>query len=149
MSGACGLAVTACLAFLLAAAPAGAASRKPAAAFTNREGQIEFATPSGNIGCIYTPAGGASWHKTEDGGPHLTCDRVKPTYVTVGMGAEGEVTRTDNPGEQACCGAKNVLAYGRTWSAGPFTCDSARVGIDCRRSDGRGFALSRTSVRVD
>jgi hypothetical protein len=31
-------------------------------------GQIEFNTPSGNIGCIYTPAGGTPVYETQNGG---------------------------------------------------------------------------------
>ena len=117
--------------------------------FSDREGQIEFATPSGNIGCVYTPAGGTSWHKPAGGGPELACDRVKPAYMSVRMGPTGAVQRTDNPGEQPCCGAENVLAYGQTWTAGPFTCASAKTGLMCKRDDGRGWALSKKAVRVD
>ncbi|WP_245442310.1 hypothetical protein [Mesorhizobium hawassense] len=32
------------------------------------EGQIEFNTPSGNIGCIYTPKGGTSTYQPETAG---------------------------------------------------------------------------------
>ncbi len=36
-----------------------------------------------------------------------------------------------------------VLAYGKTWKAGPFKCKSARTGVTCRNAAGHGFFLSR------
>ncbi|HEY5478200.1 MAG TPA: DUF6636 domain-containing protein [Gaiellaceae bacterium] len=36
-----------------------------------------------------------------------------------------------------------VLAYGKSWSYGPFKCRSARVGLTCRNLKGHGFFLSR------
>jgi hypothetical protein len=36
-----------------------------------------------------------------------------------------------------------VLAYGKTWRYGPFTCKSAKTGLTCRNSKGHGFFLSR------
>ena len=124
-------------------------SAKPAGPhFTDREGQVEFATPSHNVGCVYTPAGGTSWYKPADGGPELSCDRVKPTYVNVRMGAANEPQRVDNPGEQPCCQATNLLAYGKLWSAGPFSCGASGAGLACKRADGRGFTLSKKDVAV-
>src|SRR4051812_41011929 len=32
--------------------------------YGNDEGQVEFTMPSGNIGCVYTPAGGTSFYET-------------------------------------------------------------------------------------
>jgi hypothetical protein len=29
---------------------------------------------------------------------------------------------------------------------GPFVCDSATTGLTCKRTDGRGFAVSREQV---
>ena len=122
---------------------------KPAGShFTDREGQVEFATPSHNVGCVYTPAGGTSWYKPADGGPELSCDRVKPTYVNVRMSPAGEPQRADNPGEQPCCQATNILAYGKTWGAGPFSCSASGAGLACKRADGRGFTLSKKDVVV-
>ncbi|RVA23183.1 hypothetical protein EN935_28505, partial [Mesorhizobium sp. M7D.F.Ca.US.004.03.1.1] len=50
------------------------------------DGQIEFNTPSGNIGCIYTAKGGTSTYEPKDGGPELSCSRVEPSYVTIILG---------------------------------------------------------------
>lgn len=109
-------------------------------------GQVTFATPSGNIGCTYTPAGGTTVYQPRDDGPELVCERVEPRYVTVILGPKGAVQRIDNPGEQGCCSLGNVLAYEQTWRAGPFECLSRKAGLTCRRNDGRGFTLSRAKV---
>lgn len=36
-----------------------------------------------------------------------------------------------------------VLAYGKTWHYGPFTCSSAMNGLTCRNKASHGFFLSR------
>jgi hypothetical protein len=36
-----------------------------------------------------------------------------------------------------------VLAYGKTWRYGPFTCGSAKTGLTCRNKAHHGFFLSR------
>lgn len=56
------------------------------------EGQIEFNTPSDNIGCIYTAKGGTSTYQPQDGGPELSCSRVEPSYVTIILGPKGPAT---------------------------------------------------------
>lgn len=58
----------------LAAAPAAAGQQD----FPAEGGLIAFATPSGNIGCTYVPAGGTDVYEPKDGGPELQCDRVEP-----------------------------------------------------------------------
>ena len=40
-----------------------------------------------------------------------------------------------------------VLAYGKTWRYGPFTCSSATKGLTCRNKAGHGFFLSRERWR--
>ena len=112
------------------------------------EGDITFATPSGNIGCHFIPAGGTSVYEPRNGGPELQCDRVEPSYVSVILGPTGPVTRIDNPGEQGCCSLEQTLGYGDTWRRGPFSCTSARTGLTCSRRDGPGFSLSRSKVTV-
>lgn len=134
-----------------AAAPlagAGAASPSSATIMAEPDGQVVFTTPSNNIGCTFTPAGGTAVYTPRDGGPELVCERVAPHYVTVIMGPKGAVQRIDNPGEQGCCSLDQVLAYGQEWSRGPFTCQSRKTGLTCRRNDGRGFSLSRAGVKV-
>lgn len=99
------------------------------------EGQIEFNTPSGNIGCIYTPKGGTSTYEPQDGGPELSCSRVAPSYVTIILGPKGPATLIKNPGEQSCCSDVTKLAYGKSWSAGPFSCESSTKGLTCTATD--------------
>ncbi|AZI36633.1 hypothetical protein NT2_05_02070 [Caenibius tardaugens NBRC 16725] len=129
-------------------AAAGAAPPTSPAIAAGPDGQVVFTTPSNNIGCTFTPAGGTAVYTPRDGGPELVCERVAPRYVTVIIGPKGAVKRIDNPGEQGCCSLDHVLAYGQTWSSGPFTCQSRPTGLTCRRKDGRGFSLSRASVKV-
>ncbi|HZC55244.1 MAG TPA: hypothetical protein VE396_04235 [Xanthobacteraceae bacterium] len=81
-----------------------------------------------------------------DGGPELSCDRRDPTYIRLVLTPKSNKEFT-NVGDQGCCGAENILAYGKRWVLGPFTCDSATGGLTCKRADGRGFTVSRGSVQ--
>ena len=112
------------------------------------EGQIEFNTPSGNIGCIYTPQGGTSTYQPQDGGPELNCSRVEPSYITVILGPQGPATLIKNPGEQGCCGEVTKLRYGNRWSKGPFSCQSSTKGLSCTAGNGHGFFVSKARVTV-
>jgi len=112
------------------------------------EGQIEFNTPSDNIGCIYTAAGGTSTYEPQDGGPELSCSRVEPSYVTIILGPKGPATLIKNPGEQPCCSDVTRLAYGNSWSAGPFSCQSSTKGLACTATNGHGFFISKAKVSV-
>lgn len=114
----------------------------------NTEGQVEFNTPSGNIGCIYTPKGGTSTYQPQDGGPELSCSRVEPRYVTVILGPKGPATLIKNPGEQGCCGDMPKLGYGNSWSKGSFTCLSSKKGLTCTSTSGHGFFVSKARVTV-
>jgi hypothetical protein len=110
-------------------------------------GQITFVMPSHNVECTYTPAGGTPVYKPAGGGPELSCDRRAPKYIRLVM-TPGSVTRYDDVGDQGCCGTSNPFPYGSQWSRGPFACESADTGLVCRRSDGRGFSVSRERVEV-
>ncbi len=112
------------------------------------DGDIVFTTPSGNIGCHYVPAGGTATYETMDGGPELQCDRVEPRYVAVFLSQSRKASRTDDPGEQGCCSIEQTLDYGRSWSAGPFTCLSARNGLTCSSLSGHGFFISKAKITV-
>jgi len=85
------------------------------------EEQVEFVLPSGNIGCTYTPKGGTSVYQPVDGGPELLCDRVAPSYVRIILGPTGKAVLHKDVGDASCCSAEPVLAYGKEWTAGPFT----------------------------
>jgi hypothetical protein len=110
-------------------------------------GQIVFATPSKNIGCTFTPAGGTSVYKPFDGGPELSCDRIKPSYQRVVLTPKN-VRLFKDVGDQDCCGETNIIAYGTRWTQGPFTCESAATGLTCRRSDGKGFTINQAAIKA-
>jgi hypothetical protein len=118
-------------------APAADAVGAPAA------GQlVEFQLPSGNIGCVYVPPGGTAVYQTPDGRAELACDRIAPTYVRLVLSETGPAVLQENLGEAPCCSGE-TLAYGATWTQGPFTCESAEAGLTCANSDGHRFTLSR------
>lgn len=109
--------------------------------------QIEFVLPSGNIGCIYTPKGGAPHYQPVDGGPELSCDRVEPQYARIILGPKGKAVLIKEVGDASCCSAEPVLAYGDTWKAGPFTCKASTKGLECQRGK-NGFVMSRSRLKV-
>ena len=109
----------------------------------------EFSMPSGNIGCIYIPEGGAGAYRPADGGPELSCDRVAPRYIRAVLGRSGRAIVQSDVGDRGCCGAANVIPYGEVWGRGPFTCFSERTGLRCERNDGHSFHLSRARVTAD
>lgn len=111
------------------------------------DGQVEFVLPSGNIGCIYTQAGGTSVYEPVDGGPELSCDRVEPAYVRAILGPHGKARRFNNVGDASCCGAGNVLGYGSVWREGSFVCTSSQSGLTCKRGKS-GFSMARAAVKV-
>jgi len=109
--------------------------------------QQTFMTPTGNIGCVYTPAGGTEVYRTRDGRAELACDRVEPAYVRVILSERGAAERIDNVGDASCC-AGETIAYGQRWQAGPFLCDVSEAGVSCANAEGRGFTLSRATIEV-
>ncbi|MBP1875137.1 hypothetical protein J2Z19_004870 [Ensifer adhaerens] len=111
--------------------------------------QEEFVMPSGNIGCIFTPAGGTATYQPVDGGPELSCDIIAPRYVRATLGRSGAATINREVGDPSCCSAAPVLEYGATWSGGPYSCTSERTGLSCRRDDGHAFVLSRASISAN
>src|SRR5262249_31988932 len=113
----------------------------------NVMGQVTFVMPSHNVECTYTPKGGTLVYRPFDGGPELSCDRREPTYLRFVLTPKS-VRRFDNVGDQSCCGAGNVFAYGARWSKGPFTCVSAESGLTCKRGAGRGFVIGRRNARL-
>jgi hypothetical protein len=109
-----------------------------------------FQTPSHNIGCIYV----APFASTDR--PNLRCDiggglhplPLRPKncdldwgygYAMFGTGRAG----TFCAGDTAKDPRAPVLAYGRTWRKGPFTCTSRAIGLRCTNRSGHGFFLSR------
>ncbi len=111
--------------------------------------QEEFVMPSGNIGCIFTPAGGTPTYQPVDGGPELSCDIIAPRYVRATLGRSGAAKINREVGDPSCCSAGPVLDYGATWTGGPYSCTSERTGLSCRRDDGYAFVLSRASISAN
>jgi hypothetical protein len=109
---------------------------------------VEFTLPSGNIGCTYVPAGGTEVYEPRDGGPELICTRVEPSYVTISMTASSDPIRTDNPGEQGCCGLDTILQYGQSLQLGPFFCSSATTGLSCTGPNGHWLKMRRAQIEV-
>ncbi len=107
----------------------------------------EFMLPSGNIGCVYIPPGGTAVYRSPDGRAELQCDRVAPTYVRIVMSETGPGVVQENLGEAPCCSGE-VVAYGQSWSRGPFTCQSAEAGLTCANGDGRRLTLSRETAAI-
>ncbi|MCB1378262.1 MAG: hypothetical protein KDK89_07850 [Alphaproteobacteria bacterium] len=130
------------LAFLMLSAPALALDFEP-----NAQGQIEFMMPSGNIGCIYTPAGGTDVYEPVGGGPELSCDRVEPSYMRVTLGPHGKARRFGAVGDATCCGSENIFDYRETWDMDGFHCASSTTGLKCRRGS-HGFIVARKSVKT-
>ncbi len=133
-------AVIAVLAFAV-----GPASAKEQIFVAEDDGQISFVMPSGNIGCIYTPAGGTETYEPVGGGPELSCDRIEPKYVNITLGPDGPAILNEDPGEMGCCGGDNVFAYGNTATLDGFVCSSSSAGLICETPDKKhGLCLSRT-----
>jgi hypothetical protein len=121
---------------------------EPQQFFANDEGQVEFVMPSGNIGCIYTPAGGTSFYETVDGLAEIQCDRVEPSYVRAILGGQGDGYLIDDVGDASCCSLTQKFDYDHVVTLGPFQCLSERRGLTCARQDGHGFFLSRALVQA-
>ncbi len=125
------------------AAPQPVAEQRFAA---DADGLVGFRMPSGNIACLFVPIGGAAGYAPLQGGPELACDRLAPAPVRLRLGPSGPAALDTAPAAGCCEGP--VLAYGNTWSLGPFACAAETTGLTCRREDGRGFALARAGIAV-
>lgn len=107
---------------------------------------VTFMAPSGNIGCIYIPAGGTDVYQPSAPGAELQCDRVEPTYLRVVL-PEHAAARVVDTQERGCCGGETI-EYGQTWAEGPYTCDVTDAGVACASAVGHGFTLSRAAVET-
>jgi hypothetical protein len=133
---------------LLACALALAAVASTAAARSAKV--VEFKTPSGNIGCIYST-----------GPDYLRCDigsglKPRPPHPQDCQETYGDsvsMRKTGRPG-YVCHGdtardpRAKAVAYGTSITVGPFKCTSQTSGLTCRNSSGHGWFLSRQSYRL-
>jgi hypothetical protein len=118
-----------------------------------------FRSPSGNIRCfrnaepprvLHCSVGQAAYAKrltaycgappigVDWGGFELGPTRKAAITCTGGVLYEPSTQRLPN----------TVLAYGRTWRSGPFTCVSRVTGVTCTSRSGHGLALSRERYRL-
>jgi hypothetical protein len=134
------------LAIVLMAAATGA-SAAPVSLVPDPSGAITFIMPSGNVACIYIPAGGSSVYMPADGGPELSCDRMEPTYLRFTLAASGPTQVIGNVGDPSCCGGTNTFDYGNTWTLDGFTCTSAATGLVCKRG-ANGFTISKAKIEA-
>ncbi len=137
------LAVAAC------SPPQGAKTEpEPQAESVSTPGTLEeFQLPSGNIGCVYIPAGGSAVYRSPDSRAELQCDRIAPTYVRIILSETGPAVLHEDVSEAPCCGGETV-AYGARWSRGPFTCESAEAGLTCSNAGGGRLLLSRERMET-
>lgn len=128
-------------------ASAGVAAAAPVTFYPDASGAITFIMPSGNVACIYTPAGGSSVYTPADGGPELACDRAAPTYLRFTLAASGPAEVRGDVGDPSCCGGTNTFPYGATWTMAPFSCTAATTGLTCKRS-GNGFSIAKAKIEA-
>jgi len=107
---------------------------------------VEFMAPSGNIGCVYIPAGGTAVYQPAEPGAELQCDRIAPSYTRIVLPETG-AARVVETQERGCCSGQTI-AYGDRWAEGPYTCDVTDAGVSCASSAGHGFTLSRSQADV-
>jgi hypothetical protein len=133
---------------LLLALTATAAAVLPAST-----GASTFRTPSGNIGCLYTPASGSS-------SVGLRCDLVsvshaprRPKSCRLSYGRAFTLSGTGKA-RRACVGdtvldpKARAIPYGTTRHFGPFTCTSRESGLTCRSRYHHGFTLAKARQRL-
>ena len=116
-------------------------------------GAATFRTPSGNIGCLYTPASGSS-------AVGLRCDlksvahpKKRPRSCQQSYGRAFLLSGTGRA-RRGCVGdtvldpSAKVLRYGAKRRFGPFTCRSRESGLTCTSRYGHGFTLSRARQKL-
>src|SRR3954468_13908807 len=113
------------VALLLAVATVGACADSASA----WSGSI-FSSPTGNLRCRYY------------GGDQALFCRSMNDGFTIWLGRYGRpATRRYGP----AIGRGHYFAYGETWTAPGFSCNSQITGITCRNPNGHGFFLNRTN----
>jgi hypothetical protein len=118
-----------------------------------------FRSPSGNIHGYYDPKAFAPPHGTKR---LLTCEIRHADYMMqlqhrcsagdwhgFGLGAKTKPTIfcTGNP-NYAIRPVYTTLAYGKSWTRGPFTCTSRVTGVTCRNQGAHGVFISRQAYRT-
>ena len=133
----------------VALAPTAGAGADARATFT------QFVLPSRNIGCVYSSPDRFTK------GYVLRCDiasGLRPEPMRAAAACELDLTGLSlSPARRAtvtCAGdtaidrRSRVVAYGRRWRGGPFSCTARVTGLTCSSRAGHGFFLSRERWRV-
>ncbi len=129
-----------------ACSPETPAPAEPPAQVATPGTAVEFMAPSGNIGCVYIPAGGTAVYQPAEPGAELQCDRIEPSYTRIVLPENG-AARVVETEERGCCTGQTI-AYGDRWTEGPYTCDVTETGVACASAAGHGFTLSRSQADV-
>jgi hypothetical protein len=111
---------------------------------------IQFATPSGNIGCVYARLSGSPTDLRCDIRSGLRPKPARPKNCDLDWGDSLAMQR--HGGVNTVCHGDTALggkplAYGRTWRYDGFTCTSRMTGLTCKNLSGHGFFLSRERSR--
>lgn len=123
-------------------------------AVTATDVYVNFKTPSGNIGCGYSKFSGET--------ASIRCEIVSgirplpPRPARCGEGDWGRAIGMEPRGrphrycitDTVMDPRAHVLAYGRTWRGGGFTCVSRASGLTCTNRDGHGWLISRALTRL-
>ena len=109
-----------------------------------------FRTPSGNIRCFVVDKLYCSiQHSAYGGRLQARCDLDWHGFE-LGPAAKAKVYCTSNApydmGKQRP--SNRILAYGKSFHRGAFTCSSRRTGITCRSQNGHGLFISRQAWRA-
>lgn len=114
-----------------------------------------FMLPSGRLGCAYAEADPAAGFRAS-----IRCDVMEPTFKAPRLKDceqdQGNSLALEERGTAVwvCHGdtvldpRNPVLAYGRTWKRGGFTCTSSTAGVRCLNGAGHGFELARGKYRL-
>lgn len=143
---------SAALAVLVAA---GAACAPAALAGGSRaDVYVAFRTPSGNIGCGYSKFEGETAFLRCEVASHLRPVPARTQPCTEGVWGRAVGMQPTGAARGLCISdtvmepGAPVLAYGRTWRRGGFTCTSRAAGLTCRNLSGHGWFLSRERSRL-
>lgn len=114
---------------------------------------VTIKTPTGNIGCAYSRFTGQPAILRCDIRSGLVPRPPRPKSCDLDW-AYGYEMATADRAHTFCAGdtvldpRARVVAYGRTWKRGGFTCVSHRTGLTCHNRSGHGFVLSRGHSRT-
>ena len=135
------------------ASSSASASTDTAASVTDHTGQSQFATPTRNIGCIIDDGNQLPPLARCDIHDHTWSPPPRPTSCHLDW-AGGTVVGATGRGDFTCASdaafvSSPVLAYGRGYREGRFTCISRSDGVTCTNDRTKhGFFISRETIRV-